>query len=97
MLGDAGGGAPFRPGILHAVEGDGAEPGLGWLFPDVALETWRENVFQLAWHQHGGSGLAVSMGDALDLAVADRDWLNERIGVEREREARALERAAKRK
>jgi hypothetical protein len=54
-------------------------------------------VFQLAWHQHGGSGLSISMGDALDLAVADRNWLNERIGVEREREARALERAAKRK
>ena len=54
-------------------------------------------MFQLAWHPHGGSGLAISMGDALDLAVGDRDWLNERIGIQREREAQALERAAKRK
>jgi hypothetical protein len=52
-------------------------------------------VFQLAWHQHGGSGLAVTYRDALDLPVADRDWLLERIGVQREREAQALERAAK--
>jgi hypothetical protein len=54
-------------------------------------------MFQLSWHQHGGSGLAISFGDALDLSVRDRDWLNERIGAEREREAHALERAAKRK
>jgi hypothetical protein len=52
-------------------------------------------VFQLAWHQHGGSGLAISYGDALDLTVADRDWLSERIGTQREREANAIERAAK--
>ena len=54
-------------------------------------------MFQLAWHQHGGSGLAISFGDAMELAVADRDWLNERIGTQREREADAIQRAAKRR
>ena len=52
-------------------------------------------MFQLAWHQHGGSGLGVGLGDVLDLLVCDRDWLLERVGVQREREAQALERAAK--
>ena len=52
-------------------------------------------MFQLAWHQHGGSGLAIPFADALELAVADRDWFVERIGDQREREAAALAQAAK--
>jgi TP901 family phage tail tape measure protein len=35
-------------------------------------------MFQLCWHQHGGSGLALTFADALDLPVQDRDWLIER-------------------
>ncbi len=35
--------------------------------------------------------------DALDLSLIDRDWLIERIGKQRRDEARALEKAAKRK
>ena len=31
------------------------------------METWREGLFQLCWQQHGGSGLAVTLEDALDL------------------------------
>jgi hypothetical protein len=52
-------------------------------------------VFQLAWHQHGGSGLAITLSDVLELPGCERDWLLERVGVQREREAEALERAAK--
>jgi hypothetical protein len=52
-------------------------------------------MFQLCWQQHGGSGLAMSFGHALDLSVQDRDWLLERIGEQRSREARALEAAAR--
>lgn len=52
-------------------------------------------MFQLCWHQHGGSGLALSFADALDLVVQDRDWLLERIGAQRSKEADALEKAAR--
>jgi hypothetical protein len=61
----------------------------------VTLEAWREGLFQLCWHQHGGSGLAFSLSDALELPTSDRDWLLERIGQQRSREAKELEKAAK--
>ncbi|MGE0161486.1 MAG: hypothetical protein ACOX6T_04460 [Myxococcales bacterium] len=59
------------------------------------METWREGLFQLCWQQHGGSGLAVTLEDALDLPTTDRDWLIERIGSQRAREAKELEKAAR--
>ena len=63
----------------------------------MSLEAWREGVFQLCWRQHGGSGLGITVGEALELPVGDRDWLLERIGTQRSREARELENAARRK
>jgi hypothetical protein len=54
-------------------------------------------VFQLTWTQHGGSGLGANLGDVLDLSVADRNWLLERVSEQRTREARALEAATKRR
>jgi len=59
------------------------------------METWREGLFQLCWQQHGGSGLLVTLADALDLPTTDSDWLLERIGQQRTREARELEKAAR--
>jgi hypothetical protein len=61
----------------------------------VTLDTWREGVFQLCWQQHGGSGLLATLDDALELPTTDRDWLLERIGEQRSREARELEKAAR--
>lgn len=61
------------------------------------METWREGLFQLCWQQHGGSGLVAPLGDALELPTSDRDWLVERIGEQRAREAKAIEKAAKRR
>ncbi len=63
----------------------------------MSLDTWREGLFQLCWHQHGGSGLQVSMADALELPVGERDWLLERMGEQRQREGRELEKAARRR
>ena len=54
-------------------------------------------MFQLCWRQHGGSGLGVGLGEALDLPVGDRDWLLERIGTQRSREAREIEKAGRRR
>ena len=62
----------------------------------MTSDGWREGMFQLCWQQHGGSGLSISMAQALDLSTADRDWYLERIGEQRSREARAIEQAAKR-
>ncbi len=63
----------------------------------MSLETWREGVFQLCWRQHGGSGLGATLDEALNMNVADRDWLLERIGDQRTREARELDKAARRR
>ena len=63
----------------------------------MSLDAWREGLFQLCWHQHGGSGLGVTVGEVLEMTVADRDWFLERMGEQRSREARELEQAAKRR
>ena len=96
MLHGSGGGAPFRPGLLSP--GAGAEhtaSGAEQLFVGLELEQWREGLFQLCWRQHGGSGLNLSLAEALELSVGDRDWLLARIGEQREREARAIEKASR--
>lgn len=94
MLRAPGGAAPFRSDVLHAGEGpDGAEAGPQWLLPGIDLDGWRESLFALCWRQHGGSGLGVTLAEGLDLPVGDRDWLVERVGEQRSREARELERA----
>ncbi len=54
-------------------------------------------MFQLCWRQHGGSGLGITVSEALDLPVGDRDWLLDRIGTQRSREARELEKAARKR
>lgn len=54
-------------------------------------------MFQLCWHQHGGSGFGVTVMEALELPISDRDWLIERIGNQRSKEAKELEKAARRR
>jgi hypothetical protein len=51
----------------------------------------------MCWRQHGGSGLGLSMGEVLDMPTADRDWFLERIGQQRTREAKEIEKAGKRR
>jgi hypothetical protein len=63
----------------------------------VTLDAWREGLFQLCWQQHGGSGLHVTLADALELPATDRDWFLERVGEQRAREAKELEKASKRR
>ena len=76
----------------------GAPGILKWLTADgVNLEGWREGLFQLCWRQHGGSGLGATLSEALELSTTDRDWLLERIGRQREREAREIEKAGRRR
>lgn len=62
----------------------------------MTLDDWREAVFLLCWRQHGGSGLGLSMEEALDLTTQDRDWYLERIGKQRDAEAKAIAKAGKR-
>lgn len=61
----------------------------------MTLDGWREGLFQLCWQQHGGSGFLATVEDALELLVPDRDWLVERIGEQRAREAKELEKASR--
>lgn len=57
----------------------------------------REAMFQLCWVQHGGSGLGWTRAEALELDLAELDWWLERVGEQRSKEARAIERATKRR
>ena len=57
----------------------------------------REAIFQLSWVQHGGSGLGWSRSEILELDMADLNWWLERVGDQRGKEARAIERAVKRR
>jgi hypothetical protein len=53
-------------------------------------------VFQLLYVQHGGSGLGLSLGEIMDLDVNRIEWLLGRMEEQREREAQAIQRAARR-
>ena len=63
----------------------------------MSLDGWRESLFQLCWQQHGGSGLAITMADALELPTSDRDWFIERMNEQRSREAKEIAKAGKRR
>jgi len=52
-------------------------------------------VFQVCWRQHGGSGLGVSVTEVLEMPTSDRDWFLERIGSQRGREAKEIEKAGR--
>ena len=54
-------------------------------------------MFQVCWRQHGGSGLGVSMSEVFAMPISDRDWLIDRIGQQRGREAKEIEKASKRR
>ena len=51
----------------------------------------------MCWRQHGGSGLGASLAEVLVMNTADRDWFLERIGQQRSREAKEIEKAGKRR
>jgi hypothetical protein len=51
----------------------------------------------MCWRQHGGSGLGFGLEEVLRLPLDEFEWFLERIFDQREKEARALEKAAKRR
>lgn len=53
-------------------------------------------IFQLLYTQHGGSGLNLTLSDVMDLEMDTIFWLLERLGEERRREAREIERVGRR-
>ncbi len=57
----------------------------------------REAIFQLCWTQHGGSGLGFTRSEVLELDLRELSWWLERVQDQRGREARAIERAVKRR
>ena len=57
----------------------------------------RDMLFLLMWQQHGGSGLAVGYSDAMDMRYDDAVWFAEKINSQREREARAVRDANRRR
>lgn len=56
-----------------------------------------ELAFLLMYRQHGGSGLGMSYSDVLNLGYTDAVWFGEKLNDTREREARALREANRRR
>lgn len=54
-----------------------------------------EAIFNLCWRQHGGSGLGFMLTEVMDLPFDEFCWFLDRVGHQREIEAKALEKAAK--
>ena len=67
------------------------------MFPKIETDELWEGFFQLLYHQHGGSGLNLSLADVMELDLDRIRWLLERLGEQREKEARELEQAARRR
>lgn len=88
--------APFRERVFHADPEEEKAGPYGGLLPNLSEEDLREIKFQLAYIQHGGSGLnfAPSEIDELDFGEA-QGWL-ERLEQERERESEAIRKASRR-
>lgn len=60
-----------------------------------AEEDCEEMEFATLWIQHGGSGLNITRTEYLDLDVPHRNRLLDRIGEQREAEAKEIEEASK--
>jgi hypothetical protein len=54
-------------------------------------------VFDLLWHQHGGSGLSLSYQDLLELDLNEVLWFRERQSRQRQREAAEIRKAGRRR
>ena len=90
----AGRPAPFRARVLPAD--DPEEPGVAGLLPELAADEFWEAVFQLLYTQHGGSGLGLTLAEVMELEMSRIQWLLERLGEQRRKEAREIEQAARR-
>ena len=101
-----GGGAPFFPDVLHAWQGKedapgdegplGIEdlPGAGQLYLDLfSVGDWREWIFQMCYHQHGGSGTNFTLQDVLNMPVDDFGWYLNFLFVQRHNEGVQIEKA----
>lgn len=58
-------------------------------------DSYRESIFRLCYHQHGGSGLNFSLADLNDMPLRDLNWYIDRLDQARDDEARAIKSAGK--
>ena len=56
----------------------------------IEVDDLRELFFSIAYVQHGGSGLGVTLGELEEMRAADLFWYRDRVMRERQREATAL-------
>jgi hypothetical protein len=61
----------------------------------LSESTFWESVFQLLYIQHGGSGLNVGLHDVMELEMKHIYWLLERLGEQRQKEAREISQASR--
>ena len=66
------------------------------MIPRGDQEDWRELIFALVYQHHGGSGMAISWSDALDMSFDEIEWYADRASAQRQKEAAAM-RASSRK
>ena len=84
--------APFREGVLYADEEE--VPGF---FAPVSFDDWLRITFALCWQQHGGSGLLITWGEALELELSERNALLDLVGERRRLESEAIKKAHEKK
>jgi hypothetical protein len=72
----------------------GAEEGLGAGFPLLPDDWLDQACFKLAWRQHGGSGLGLSISDVEEMPFKRIVWFLEAVDERREAEAKALRSAS---
>lgn len=63
------------------------------LFGGSSEDDWRETIFRLCYHQHGGSGLSFNYESVMEMPLRDLRWYIERLDEQRSAEAAALKRA----
>lgn len=80
--------APFGPGVFAG--------GVDWrdLFA-IEENTVDRIAFDLLWHQHGGSGLSLTLADIEDMEISRALLWREWVGEQREAEADAIRDAGK--
>lgn len=98
---------PFRAGVLLAkasIEGlleYGAEVEedpygiFSGLFQYIDGDTANQIIFDLTYHQHGGSGLNITYSDVKNMDFAEIGWYSDTLGNRRRQEAAAIARASK--
>ncbi len=67
------------------------------LFGSLDPDAYWDALASVLWHDHGGSGLSLTLADVMDLPFDRLAWFTEWVNDRRAAEAAAIKRAQKRR